>query len=45
MKNVLENHLARKLLLIEELYNKKKYLQLDEAAELLCCSKTLYQKI
>lgn len=44
MKNVLENHLARKLLLIEELYNKKKYLQLDEAAELLCCSKNTLSK-
>ncbi|WP_366945909.1 helix-turn-helix domain-containing protein [Brochothrix thermosphacta] len=44
MKNILENHLARKLILIELLYNKKKYIQIDDAIEILDCSKNTLLK-
>lgn len=44
MKNILENHLARKLILIELLYNKKKYIQIEDAIEILDCSKNTLLK-
>lgn len=44
MKNILENHLARKLTLIELLYNKKKYIQVEEAITILDCSKNTLLK-
>ncbi|WP_141691012.1 helix-turn-helix domain-containing protein, partial [Brochothrix thermosphacta] len=44
VKNILENHLARKLILIELLYNKKKYIQIEDAIEILDCSKNTLLK-